>query len=196
MDLIFATNNPSKIREMQAIIGKSIHMISLQEAGVNIELAEPFDTLEANASAKSKVIAGLAGRDCFSEDTGLEVEALDGRPGVKTARYAGEHATARENIEKLLAEIKDHQGRNAQFRTIISLRLDEKEHQFEGICRGKITQKPAGKGGFGYDPVFIPWGFSKTFAEMTEKEKTKLSHRAMAARKMVAFLNDYQQKLT
>jgi XTP/dITP diphosphohydrolase len=189
MQLIFATNNPHKVKEMQLILGAGHPIISLQQAGIHAELPEPFDTLEKNASAKSKKILELSGRDCFSEDTGLEVTVLGGRPGVKTARYAGEHAGAEENNRKLLAEMKDQADRSAQFRTVISLRLDGREYLFEGICMGRISEKMSGIGGFGYDPLFIPEGFHKTFAEMNEQEKAKLSHRALAAGKMVAFLN-------
>ncbi len=189
MQLIFATNNPHKVKEMQLILGDDHPIISLKQAGIDVELPEPYDTLEENASTKSEKILELSGKDCFSEDTGLEVSALNGNPGVKTARYAGEHAGAEDNNRKLLAEMKGKHDRSAQFRTIISLRLKDREYLFEGICKGRINEKLMGSGGFGYDPLFIPEGFSKTFAEMNEQEKAKLSHRALAAGKMVAFLN-------
>jgi XTP/dITP diphosphohydrolase len=189
MKLIFATNNEHKVDEVRSILGEKFDIISLKEAGINIDIPEPHDTLEANASEKSKVIYELRGTDCFSEDTGLEVYALAGEPGVKSARYAGEGRSFDANIEKLLSNLAGKPDRRARFRAVISLLIDGKETQFEGICEGSIIEEKRGKGGFGYDPVFVPEGSVKTFAEMGMEEKAIFSHRAKATEKLVAFLN-------
>jgi XTP/dITP diphosphohydrolase len=189
MKLIFATNNEHKVDEVRSILGEKFDIISLKEAGINIDIPEPHDTLEANASEKSKVIYELTGTDCFSEDTGLEVYALAGEPGVKSARYAGEGRSFDANIEKLLSNLAGKPDRRARFRAVISLLIDGKETQFEGICEGSIIEEKRGKGGFGYDPVFVPEGSVKTFAEMGMEEKAIFSHRAKATEKLVAFLN-------
>lgn len=189
MKLIFATNNEHKVDEIRSILGEKFDIISLKEAEINIDIPEPHDTLEANASEKSKVIYELTGTDCFSEDTGLEVYALAGEPGVKSARYAGEGRSFDANIEKLLSNLAGKPDRRARFRAVISLLIDGKETQFEGICEGSIIEEKRGKGGFGYDPVFVPEGSVKTFAEMGMEEKAIFSHRAKATEKLVAFLN-------
>ena len=186
--LIFATNNPHKVKEIQAAIGNNIEVISLAQAGIDIDIPEPHDTLEANASEKSKTIYSLTGINCFSEDTGLEVEALNGEPGVKSARYAGETRAFDENIKKLLANMTGITNRKARFRTIISLVWMGNEHLFEGICPGEIVCDPKGTEGFGYDPVFIPTGSNRTFAEMSLIEKNTFSHRQKAANQLVLFL--------
>jgi XTP/dITP diphosphohydrolase len=188
MKLIFATNNAHKIEEMQAAIGHAFELTGLQDAGINIEIPEPHDTLEKNASEKSWTIYRQFGMNCFSEDTGLEVYALDGEPGVKSARYAGENRDFESNIEKLLLKLSAVKNRGARFRTIISLILEGKEYLFEGICEGSIATAPSGAGGFGYDAVFVPGGASKTFAEMSLKEKNMYSHRKKAGDKLVSFL--------
>ena len=188
MELIFATNNQHKVAEMQAAAGHVFKMISLKEAGINIDIPEPHNTLQENASEKSWTIHTLSGINCFSEDTGLEVDALNGEPGVKSARYAGEDKAFKKNIDKLLAKLGDTTDRRARFRTVISLIIDEKEYFFEGTCEGSIGKIPSGIEGFGYDPIFIPNGATKTFAEMTLKEKELYSHRKKAADKLVAFL--------
>jgi XTP/dITP diphosphohydrolase len=190
MKLIFATNNQHKVEEIQAAIGRELEVISLQQAGIDIDIPEPHDTLEANASEKSKTIHRLTNQHCFSEDTGLEVEALNGEPGVKSARYAGEDKAFDKNIEKLLSRLGNGENRKARFRTVISLIWEEKEWLFEGICEGAITREPAGAGGFGYDPVFIPSGSDRTFAQMTMAEKNTISHRKKAADKLVLFLQN------
>ncbi|WP_207955434.1 RdgB/HAM1 family non-canonical purine NTP pyrophosphatase [Segetibacter sp. 3557_3] len=187
--IVFATNNPNKVEEVRAIVGREYHIISLKDAGIHIDIPEPHDTLEKNAAEKSGTIYRLTGSNCFSEDTGLEVEALNGVPGVKSARYAGEHSSSTDNVNKLLAELADTNNRKARFRTIISLIFDGKEHQFEGVCNGTITLKPSGDAGFGYDPVFIPDGASATFAEMTLDEKNRFSHRKKAMRQLLSFLS-------
>jgi len=190
MKLIFATNNQHKVEEMQAAIGSSFELMSLKHSGIDIEIPEPHDTLEANASEKSWTIYRLTGNNCFSEDTGLEVDALNGKPGVKSARYAGEDKTFEKNISKLLLKLSDCEERNAKFRTVISLIIEGKEYYFEGVCEGRIGKLPIGENGFGYDPVFLPAGSSKTFAEMQLKEKELYSHRKKAADKLVKFLQE------
>jgi XTP/dITP diphosphohydrolase len=189
-ELIFATNNRHKVEEMQFAIGKQVKIISLKDAGIYKEIPEPHDTLKDNASEKSRVIHELTGKNCFSEDTGLEVEALNGEPGVKSARYAGEDGLAENNISKLLYELKDKPVKKARFRTIISLILDNKEYLFEGICNGIVIPEKRGSLGFGYDPVFIPDGSDKTFAEMNAEEKNRYSHRQKAASQLVLFLQE------
>lgn len=188
MKLIFATNNRHKVEEVQAAIGDRLEVISLKQAGIDIDIPEPHDTLEANASEKSRTIFRLTGESCFSEDTGLEVDALNGEPGVKSARYAGDDKAFDKNIEKLLGKLGNATNRRARFRTIISLIWQEQEWLFEGICEGTILPTRAGKGGFGYDPVFMPEGSKKTFAEMTMAEKNEFSHRKKAADKLILFL--------
>ena len=186
--LIFATNNQHKVDEMRSILGEDFNIISLKEAGIDIDIPEPHDTLEANASEKSGVIHRLTNKNCFSEDTGLEVTALNGEPGVKSARYAGPDNNFDRNVEKLLTNIDGIDNREARFRTIISLILGDKEYLFEGICNGRIIDTKKGKLGFGYDPVFIPDGSEKTFAEMEMEEKNKFSHRKKAMEKLIDFL--------
>ncbi len=186
--LIFATNNQHKVDEMRSILGNDFNIISLKEAGIDIDIPEPHDTLEANASEKSGTIHRLTNKNCFSEDTGLEVTALNGEPGVKSARYAGPDNSFERNVEKLLTNMKGIDDREARFRTIISLILDNKEYLFEGICNGKIIDERKGALGFGYDPVFVPDGSEKTFAEMEMEEKNKFSHRKKAMEKLINFL--------
>jgi XTP/dITP diphosphohydrolase len=190
MKLIFATNNAHKVDEIRAVLSDKIDILTLQEAGISIDIPEPHDTLEANATEKSKTIYELTGINCFSEDTGLEVAALKGEPGVKSARYAGEDKSFEKNIDKLLDKLGNNPHREARFRTIISLIIDGTETQFEGICTGQITSEKRGTSGFGYDPVFVPDGAGKTFAEMSMDEKNQYSHRKKATEKLVAFLNN------
>ena len=192
--IIFATNNINKVNEIRAVLKGSFQVISLKEAGIEIDIPEPHETLLENAREKSNVIYTLTGKDCFSEDTGLEVVALNNEPGVKSARYAGDEADFKKNTEKLLRNLQSVANRQAQFRTVISLMLDGKEYNFEGICKGIITEKETGTNGFGYDPVFIPEGSRKTFAEMDMEEKNKYSHRKKATAKFAAFLNNYHGK--
>ena len=193
MTLIFATNNQHKVEEIQSAIGNVFNVLSLKMAGINIDIPEPHDTLEENASEKSRTIHRLTQKNCFSEDTGLEVEALNGEPGVKSARYAGENKSFDDNIHKLLDKMMDQKNRKATFRTVISLILDEREHLFEGSCQGNISRERKGAGGFGYDPVFIPEGSDRSFGEMSMAEKNKYSHRKKAADKLITFLQQYQQ---
>jgi XTP/dITP diphosphohydrolase len=190
MKLIFATNNAHKLEEIQAAIGDALEVIGLEQAGIDIDIPEPHDTLQANATEKSQTIHRITGENCFSEDTGLEVEALNGEPGVLSARYAGEDKAFDKNIDKLLTKLGQETNRRARFRTVISLIWEGREWFFEGICEGAITYEKHGEGGFGYDPVFIPAGHTRTFAEMPLEEKNLISHRRQAADKLVSFLQN------
>jgi XTP/dITP diphosphohydrolase len=189
MRIIFATNNKNKAEEVKTLLPPSISIITLQEAGINIDIPEPYDTLEENATRKARTIQSLTGGNCFSEDTGLEVDALNGEPGVKSARYAGDGKSSQQNMEKLLSKLDGQTNRRARFRTVICLILNQEEYHFEGICEGQIENSPRGGAGFGYDPVFVPDGATKTFAEMEMAEKNKFSHRKKAVAKLVEFLN-------
>ena len=186
--LIFATNNANKVKEIQSLVGPDFKIIPLKEAGIDIDIPEPHDSLQDNASEKARTIFKMTKQNCFSEDTGLEIEVLNGAPGVKSARYAGEHRDFQGNIDKVLLELKNIENRNAQFRTVICLLWDNKEYFFEGICTGRITIEMNGANGFGYDPIFIPTGSDKCFAEMTMVEKNKYSHRQKAVTKLFEFL--------
>ena len=188
MELIFATNNQHKVDEIRSALKADLDIKTLKQAGIDIEIEEPFDSLEENAREKCRVIHELSGANCFGEDTGLEVSALGGAPGVRSARFAGEPANHHANIEKLLSHLKDKSDRDARFRTVICLVFEEKEYFFEGICEGRIIDTPLGSKGFGYDPVFIPTGADKTFAEMEMDEKNRYSHRKKAADQLVLFL--------
>jgi XTP/dITP diphosphohydrolase len=188
--LIFATNNANKVAEVKTLLGGLFEVSTLKEAGINIDIPEPYDTLEENAQTKSTTIFQLTGKDCFSEDTGLFVDALNGEPGVKSARYAGETANNKENIEKLLLKLAGNNNRSARFRTVISLILGEKEYRFEGTCEGRILPQPTGENGFGYDAVFVPDGSNNSFAEMDMGEKNRYSHRKKAMAKLIAFLSE------
>ncbi len=192
MKIIFATNNKNKVEEIKHLSHQKFQIFTLQEVGIDIDIPEPHDTLEANATEKSSTIYKLTNEAVFSEDTGLEVHALGGAPGVKSARYAGEGRNMQDNIDKLLAELKDKPSRTAQFRTVVSLIIEGNEYQFEGICKGHITHEMDGSNGFGYDPVFIPEGSNATFANMDIAEKNKFSHRKKAVQKLIDFLNAYQ----
>lgn len=187
--IIFATNNPNKVEEVRSILNKKFNIFSLKEAGIDIDIPEPYSTLQENALEKARVIHQLTNKNCFSEDTGLEVEALNGEPGVKSARYAGEKRSFEDNIDKLLSNLKNHKNRNAQFRTVISVIIDGKEKSFDGVCKGVIIANRRGSAGFGYDSIFVPEGSSKTFAEMTLEEKNYYSHRKKAIDKLVTFLS-------
>jgi XTP/dITP diphosphohydrolase len=196
MRLIFATNNQHKMDEIRSVIeNSSVEIITLKEVGIDIDIPEPFNTLEENASNKSRTIYEMKRTDptvigCFSEDTGLEVEALNGEPGVKSARYAGEEKSFDKNIEKLLEKLEGATNRKAKFRTVISLIVDAEENLFEGICEGTIGYSKRGKEGFGYDPIFVPNGSVHTFAEMKIEEKNQFSHRKKATDKLIAYLSN------
>jgi XTP/dITP diphosphohydrolase len=188
MKLIFATNNENKVAEIKAALPDGFSIISLKEAGIDKDIPEPHETLEENAAEKARTIFSLTKTSCFGEDTGLEVYALNNEPGVKSARYAGEGRDFQKNIDKLLQNLEHSDQREARFRTVICLVTEGKEFFFEGICEGRITSASSGEKGFGYDPVFIPEGSEKTFAQMTMPEKNQFSHRAKALAGLVAFL--------
>jgi XTP/dITP diphosphohydrolase len=188
MKIVFATNNKHKVEEVKGLLPKEIEVLTLNEIKCSEDIEEIADTLEGNAKIKSDHVKIHYGFDCFADDTGLEVEALDGAPGVYSARYAGEEATFDDNVQKLLAAMKGVQNRKARFRTMISLNLDGKQLFFEGVCEGYIEKITAGNKGFGYDPIFRPVDFDKTFAEMDLSEKGRISHRGLAVKKLVAYL--------
>ena len=186
--LIFATNNANKVREINVLLDHNLEVVSLKDIGFEEELAEDFETLAENALQKAKFIHEKFGLACFSEDTGLEINALSGRPGVHSAHYAGSR-DADENMNLVLQQLDNQSDRSAQFRTVICLIIENKIHQFEGVCKGHITlEKSKGEKGFGYDPIFMPEGFDKTFADLGSEEKGKISHRGNAMRKLIAFL--------
>ena len=188
MKLVFATNNLHKLNEIRNIINKDIELASLSDIGCNDDIPETGDTLEENASQKSFYIYNKFGIDCFADDTGLEIEALDKRPGVYSARYAGEGCNFEDNMNKVLLEMKDAENRKACFRTVISLIISGKEIQFEGRVDGTILKEEHGEKGFGYDPIFKPDGYEQTFAEMPLSLKNSISHRGRAIAKLMKFL--------
>lgn len=183
--LVFATNNPHKAREVEQILGPEFKILTLPEIGCMEDIPETEDTLEGNALLKAHFVKERYGYDCFSEDTGLEVDALGGAPGVHTARYAGEHKSAADNIALLLHNLDGKTNRRARFHTVIALILDGKEYLLEGFCPGCIAEAPRGEGGFGYDPVFIPDGHSLTFAQLDPAVKNTISHRAKAVGQLI-----------
>ena len=185
--IIFATNNQNKVKEIRSALNDNIQIITLKEAQIEVEIEEPFETLEENALEKARVISSLSSKDCFSEDSGLFVDFLNGQPGVKSARYSGENATSKTNIEKLLSTLKS-ENRSAFFKTVICYLKNNKPFYFEGICKGTILKHELGSNGFGYDPVFVPEGSTKTFAQMTLEEKNQFSHRKKALDKFIGFL--------
>jgi XTP/dITP diphosphohydrolase len=187
--IVFATNNKHKLWEVQHIIGNNYKLLSLADIGFTDDIAEDFNTLEQNASQKAWFIYNRYGIDCFADDTGLEVDALNGAPGVYSARYAGEQRNSLDNINKLLANLKGKKNRDAQFRTVIALIIDKQEHLFEGIVRGKIIDTLRGRDGFGYDPIFVPNEYTQTFAEMDLILKNSISHRGLAIGKLTSYLN-------
>jgi len=188
LKLVFATNNPNKLKEVQAML-TNFDIVSLSEIGCFDDIPETAETLEGNAVLKANYITEKYGLNCFADDTGLEVAALNNKPGVYSARYAGEENNAEANMNKLLFEIGDNNNRNAQFRTAVALNIQGEQHLFEGICKGQILTKKQGESGFGYDPIFMPDGFHKSFAEMAMTEKGVISHRGKAIEKLVSFLN-------
>lgn len=195
MKIIFATNNQHKVDEIRSALPENFSIITLKEAGIDIDIPEPHDTLQDNAAEKARTIFNLTKTDCFSEDTGLEVYSINNEPGVHSARYAGEDKSFDKNIEKLLLRLENSTNRKARFCTVICLILDDKEYFFEGICEGEIIKERRGNQGFGYDPVFIPTGSAKTFAEMSLQEKNQFSHRKKATDKLVTFLNNLNKTI-
>lgn len=192
MELVFATNNLNKLKEVQEILSDSIKILSLKDINCFDEVDETETTLEGNAKLKADYIIQKYGYNCFADDTGLEVESLDGKPGVYSARFAGEPANAENNMRKLLSELEGKTNRKAQFRTVICLHLENKHFLFEGICKGEILTEKQGEKGFGYDPIFKPEGFNESFATMSSEEKNKISHRGLAIQKLVEFLTHYK----
>ena len=190
MKLVFATNNHNKIAEVQQLLPSSIEIISLQSIGCFEEIPETADTIEENAIMKANYVSEKYGYDCFADDTGLEVEALNGRPDVFSARYAGEQRSSDDNMNKLLNALSNEPNRNAQFKTVIALNLNGKQHLFNGIAQGKITFEKTGNQGFGYDSIFQPEGYEVTFAQLSLQEKGLISHRGKATEALIAFLKN------
>ena len=191
MTLVFATNNAHKLKEVQEMLPNSIQLVSLNDINCEEDIEETATTLVGNAALKADFITQKYGMNCFADDTGLEVVTLQGKPGVYSARYAGEPSNAENNMTKLLSEMAGVENRNAQFRTMICLNLDGNQYYFEGICKGRILTEKQGTAGFGYDPIFQPTGFEKSFAEMSSEDKNHISHRGLAIEKLVKFLTEY-----
>lgn len=189
MEIVFATGNQNKIREVQKMLPANMRILSLEDIGCLVDIPETSPTIEGNALQKAQYVVDLFEKDCFSEDTGLEIMALDGRPGVYSARYAGPQRDPQDNMDKVLEELKEKTDRSARFKTVVALYLNGQMHTFEGIVEGTIRTSRSGTGGFGYDPIFQPDGYSVTFAEMSDQEKNKISHRGRAIRKLLDFLN-------
>ena len=193
---VFATNNSHKLEEVTAILGEKVELLSMKDIKCDTDIPETADTLEGNALLKARYIFDNYHLDCFADDTGLEVEALGGAPGVYSARYAGDAHNSEANMKKLLKDMEGIENRKAQFRTVFVLIIDGKEHLFEGIVKGEITKNRKGTSGFGYDPIFIPEGYTQTFAEMGNELKNKISHRALATNKLCKFLMQHQYVLS
>lgn len=189
MQLVFATNNLNKIKEVQAILPQHIKLLSLKDIACNEDIPETQPTIEGNAIQKAEYLKKHYGYDCFADDTGLEVEALNGAPGVLSARYAGPQRNAEDNTNKLLSELNDKDNRSARFRTVIALYLNGELKTFTGICNGEITKEKHGEGGFGYDPIFKADGYEKTFAEISLEEKNSIGHRGKAVTQLIEFLS-------
>lgn len=190
-EIVFATNNKNKLVEMRQIMDGLYHVMSLEELGCHEEIIEDADTIQGNAKIKADYITNNYHVDCFADDTGLEVEALNGAPGVYSARYAGEHCSYQDNVNKMLNAMKGCENRKAAFRTVIALNLNGGTYYFEGRCDGQITREQRGSEGFGYDPIFQPDGFDKTFAELGSEVKNSISHRGRATRKLIEFLKTH-----
>ena len=193
MKIVFATNNPNKILEIQSMLPESIEIVSLESIGCLEEIPETADTIEGNAIQKVNYILNNYGYDSFADDTGLEVEALNGNPGVFSARYAGASKNSNNNMDKLLFELSDKINRNAQFKTVIALNLNGRQHLFEGIAKGQIAPKKMGTGGFGYDPIFLPFGYTQTFASIPLEIKNNISHRGKATKLLINFLLNHSK---
>ena len=190
MKLVFATHNLNKLKEVQSLLPSYIQLLSLTDIGCSEDIPETADTIEGNAVQKANYVKEKYGYDCFADDTGLEVDALNGAPGVYSARYAGEEKNAEANMKKLLSELEEKNNRNAQFKTVIALNIDNKINQFKGIVKGQITTEKRGDGGFGYDPIFIPNGYTETFAQLPLEIKNQIGHRGKAIKLLLDFLKD------
>ena len=188
MKIVFATNNAHKLQEVAQVVGDKFELVTLRECGITEDIPENEPTLEGNALAKARYIYQRTGYDCFADDTGLEVDALGGEPGVRSARYATDGHDDQANKRLLLERLEGKEKREAQFRTAVALILGGEEYLFEGVVRGEITTSERGEGGFGYDPLFVPEGYDKTFAELSAEEKNAISHRGRAVRKLAEFL--------
>ena len=193
MKLVFASNNKNKIQEIQALVPNTFQIVSLEDIGCFEDIPETADTIEGNAILKANYVSEKYGYDCFADDTGLEVDAINGAPGVYSARYAGEQKDANDNMDKLLSELKDKWNRKANFKTVIALNLNGKQNLFTGIINGKIIKEKIGTNGFGYDPIFVADGFDKTFAELSMEEKSTISHRGIAVKELILFLQKLSQ---
>ncbi len=188
-ELIFATHNKNKLREVNELLSGKFKLLSLSDINCKEDIPETQNTIEGNALQKARYIYKKFNKDCFADDTGLEIEALNGAPGVFSARYAGEGKNSDANIEKVFRELKHSTNRNARFKTVFALIINGKEYLFEGIAEGSISKEKHGTSGFGYDPIFFPKGYTKSFAQMSSEEKNKISHRGLAVQKLIAFLN-------
>ena len=193
MKLVFASNNKNKIQEIQALVPNTIQIVSLDEIGCTEDIPETANTIEGNAILKANYVTEKYGYDCFADDTGLEVDALNGAPGVYSARYAGEQKDANDNMDKLLTQLQNKSNRKANFKTVIALNLNGKQNLFTGIINGKIIEEKIGTNGFGYDPIFVADGYDKTFAELSLKEKSTISHRGIAVKELILFLQKLSQ---
>lgn len=192
MQLVFASNNKNKIKEIQQLLPATIQLLSLEDIGCYEEIPETADTIEGNAILKANYVTQKYGYDCFADDTGLEVEALNGAPGVYSARYAGEQKDSNDNMDKLLSTLYENANRNAQFKTVITLNRNGEQHLFTGIAKGTITLEKSGDKGFGYDPIFKPEDYNETFAQISIDIKNKISHRGKATQQLITFLKNHE----
>ncbi len=190
MKLVFSSNNKNKIAEIQQQVGSQFEIVSLEDIGCFVDIPETSETIEGNAILKANYVTENFGLSCFADDTGLEIESLNYEPGVYSARYAGEQKNAEDNMNLVLQKLANETNRNAQFKTVIALNINNQQHLFEGIVKGGITLEKSGNKGFGYDPIFQPEGFSTTFAEMTMEQKSIISHRGIAVQKLIKFLSN------
>lgn len=189
MQLVFASNNPNKIKEIQQLVPATIQILSLEDIGCTVDIPETADTIEGNAILKANYVTEHYGYPCFADDSGLEIDILNGAPGVFSARYAGPQRNDNDNMNKVLEKLENQPNRKANFKTVIALNIDEKQHLFTGIINGEIIEVKKGSNGFGYDPIFVADGYSKTFAELSMEEKATISHRGKAVRQLVEFLH-------
>jgi XTP/dITP diphosphohydrolase len=191
MQLVFASNNKNKIKEIQQLVPEHITVLSLEDIGCDVDIPETADTIEGNAILKADYITQHYGYPCFADDSGLEIDALNGEPGVYSARYAGAQRSDEDNINKVLTQLENQSNRKANFKTVIALNMNGEQHLFTGIINGTIITEKKGTNGFGYDPIFIAEGYSQTFAELTLEEKSSISHRGKAVKQLITFLNEY-----